>query len=344
MIYLSTNILLHKYRMIYLDQFFFNFSKTACYFDQLEQIPDKCNTVGLVFYSFNQEHIINTIEQIKPRTQKLLIVLAEPVGDIIKILTHFQHNPDIVFFGDVVLNQPRPNFYPAISWFLSPNNLYANEVWAQNLLKSLDHSDNKSFKFDCLLGHQRHHRDIVESLYQQSSFQEYFLFNYFKNKVDCGIWDRDCTEYKLTSESVHVDTKQDALYHAPLSAIIPNYIYNQSSHSIVCETTCYNDFNQFTEKIAKPILAQRIFVVFCGQWYLKNLRSLGFRTFDSIIDESYDAEPDIMLRFHQAWNQVEILCQGNSAKLRSQVRDILIYNQQHFLKNDWHQNIRCFLN
>jgi hypothetical protein len=344
MIYLSTNILLHKYSVIYLDKFFFNFSKTACYFDHLEQIPYNCNTVGLVFYSFDQEHIINTINQIKPRTQQLLIVLSEPVGDIINILTKFQHDPSIVFFGDAVLNQPLPNFYPVISWFLSPNNLYANEVWAQNLLKLLDHSDSKAFKFDCLLGNQKHHRDIVESLYQQSSFREHFLFSYFKNKVDYGIWNQDCTKYTLTTEPILVSTIQDSRYYAPLSAIIPDYIYNQSSHSIVCETTSFNSFSQFTEKVAKPILAQRIFVAFCGQWYLRNLRSLGFQTFDSIINESYDAESDIINRYQKAWAQVEYLCQQDSSKIRSQVRDILIYNQQHFLNTDWHQNTRRFIN
>jgi hypothetical protein len=331
--------------VIYLDYFFFGFTDQAHYFDHCNQIPDNCDIVGLVFYSFDRDTIINTVKQTKQHTQKLLVVIAEPVGNIVEIIEMFQHDPDITFFGDAVLNQPLTNFYPAISWFLTPTNHYAKETWAQNLLNSLNHNHDKPFKFDCLLGKQRQHRDIIDSLYQQSTVQDQILFSYFKNSVNLGVWNRDCTPYQLTSNQVLVDSTVDNVnYHAPLSAIIPDYIYNQSSHSIVCETTCFNNFSQFTEKVAKPILAQRIFVAFCGQWYLRNLRSVGFQTFDSIIDESYDSESDIMIRYQKAWAQVEYLCRSDSAQVRTQVQQILQHNQQHFLKTDWHQNIKQFLN
>lgn len=331
--------------MIYLDHFFFGFTDQACYFDHYEQIPDNCDIVGLVFYSFDRETIINTVKQIKHRTRKLLVVIAEPVGNLVEILEIFQHDPDIIFFGDAVLDQPHTNFYPAISWFLTTNNYYANETWAQNLLSSLNHDHDKPFKFDCLLGQQRRHRNMVDLLYQQSKVQDCILFNYFKTDINLGAWNRDCTQYKLTSNAVLVDSTADNInYHAPLSAILPDYIYNQSLHSIVCETTCSNMFSQFTEKVAKPMLAQRIFVAFCGQWYLRNLRSLGFQTFDSIIDESYDSEPDITIRYQKAWAQVEYLCRIDSAQARTQVQHILDHNQQHFLKTDWHHNIKQFLN
>ena len=287
--------------MIYLDHFFFGFSDRACYFGDYKQIPGNCKIVGLVFYSFNRETIINTIKQAKQQTQKLLVVLAEPVGNIVEILEIFQHDPDIIFFGDAVLNQPHTNFYTAISWFLTTNNYYAKETWAQKLLNSLNHAHDKPFKFDCLLGLQRPHRDIVDTLYQQSTVQDQVLFNYFKNNINLGVWNQVCTPDQVTADQVLVDSTADNInYHAPLSAILPDYIYNQSSHSIVCETTSYNNFSQFTEKVAKPMLAQRIFVVFCGQWYLKNLRGLGFQTFDSIIDESYDSEPDMLIRYQKA--------------------------------------------
>lgn len=334
--------MIYKYTMIYVDHFYFSLRDQVCFIDDYNQIPNGCSTVGLAFYYFDRNKIINSIQQVRPKTQRLLVVLAEPVGNIIEIIKMFQHDPGIVFFGDAVLNDPQPNFYTAISWFLGTNNFYANEFWAKQLLLSLDHSDNKPYKFDCLLGAVRPHRDVVESLYQQCSFKEQFLFTYFKKNVTQGIWNQDYSNHTLTSESTQVDKERGR--YAAISAIIPDYIYNQSSHSIVCETTCFNEFNQYTEKVAKPMLAQRIFVAFCGQWYLKNLRSLGFRTFDSIIDESYDSEPDMKRRFNKAWAQVEYLCQADSSEMRSQTRDILIHNQQHFIANDWHKHIRQLIN
>ena len=62
--------------------------------------------------------------------------------------------------------------------------------------------------------------------------------------------------------------------------------------SIVSETND-NDTDVFmTEKIWKPIIAQQVFVVHGNHLYLQKLREIGFKTFNSYFDESYDLESD----------------------------------------------------
>jgi hypothetical protein len=62
--------------------------------------------------------------------------------------------------------------------------------------------------------------------------------------------------------------------------------------SIVSETND-NDTDVFmTEKIWKPIMAQHVFVVHGNHLYLQKLREIGFKTFNSYFDESYDLEND----------------------------------------------------
>jgi len=62
--------------------------------------------------------------------------------------------------------------------------------------------------------------------------------------------------------------------------------------SIVSETND-NDTDVFmTEKIWKPIMAQHVFVVHGNHLYLQKLREIGFKTFGSYFDESYDLEND----------------------------------------------------
>jgi len=62
--------------------------------------------------------------------------------------------------------------------------------------------------------------------------------------------------------------------------------------SIVSETND-NDTDVFmTEKIWKPIMAQHVFVVHGNHLYLQKLREIGFKTFSSYFDESYDLEND----------------------------------------------------
>jgi hypothetical protein len=62
--------------------------------------------------------------------------------------------------------------------------------------------------------------------------------------------------------------------------------------SLVSETND-NDTDVFmTEKIWKPIMAQHVFVVHGNHLYLQKLREIGFKTFGSYFDESYDLEND----------------------------------------------------
>ena len=62
--------------------------------------------------------------------------------------------------------------------------------------------------------------------------------------------------------------------------------------SLVSETND-NDTDVFmTEKIWKPIMAQHVFVVHGNHLYLQKLREMGFKTFSSYFDESYDLEND----------------------------------------------------
>jgi hypothetical protein len=187
-----------------------------------------------------------------------------------------------------------------------------------------------------MLGTQKYHRDLVASHLVESQHKNEILFSYFKNDINQGIWDRDVIPVHNTWEPVTVHD----IYNVALSALIPHYIYNQSHHSIVAESTCYDQFNHVTEKVAKPMMAERIFVAFCGQYYLRSLRSLGFQTFDAIIDESYDLESDIVARFNKSWAQVEYLCSQDPIAVRKQVSHVLEHNRNHFLTTDWHSAVK----
>jgi hypothetical protein len=108
----------------------------------------------------------------------------------------------------------------------------------------------------------------------------------------------------------------------------------------VAETTTENSYNQYTEKVAKPIIAGRPFVVFAGQHYLSNLRHLGFKTFESIVDQNYDSIANLRDRMQAAWTQVEWLCEQDPEHVYRELHDVLQHNRQHFLTTDWHKAIR----
>jgi hypothetical protein len=124
-----------------------------------------------------------------------------------------------------------------------------------------------------------------------------------------------------------------------LSQIIPREIYQQTHYTLVAETQNENGFSFFTEKIAKPILAKRLFLVASGQYYLRNLRDLGFHTFGDIIDESYDHEPNADRRIKMLLKQVDYLCSQDPQDILSRAHSILEHNYYVMTHVDWQGSI-----
>jgi hypothetical protein len=111
--------------------------------------------------------------------------------------------------------------------------------------------------------------------------------------------------------------------------------YLNSYIHLVTETTYEDDKLFFTEKISKPIIGLQPFIVFSNNGYLKKLKEFGFKTFDTIIDESYDDEPDIVKRFLLTTNEVQklsVLSIDDLHKLYISALDICIYNRNHLQK------------
>ena len=101
---------------------------------------------------------------------------------------------------------------------------------------------------------------------------------------------------------------------------------------VVGETVFYDEKLHLTEKIFKPIVARRPFILVGAQGNLAYLKSYGFKTFDRWIDESYDLEPDPDKRIDMAVDQLDKLCSLSHDELISmhrEMEDILDYNFNH---------------
>jgi hypothetical protein len=125
-------------------------------------------------------------------------------------------------------------------------------------------------------------------------------------------------------------------YKISLSQVVPIKAYNQTAYSVVAETNFADDFIFHTEKIVKPILARRLFIVFGGYQYLKNLHQLGFKTFSDIIDESYDDEPDYKLRGAKICQQISYLLQQDQQQILTAIKPIVEHNYRVLMETDWY--------
>lgn len=102
---------------------------------------------------------------------------------------------------------------------------------------------------------------------------------------------------------------------------------------LVNETVFYDSKLHLTEKIFKPIVALRPFVLAAAPGNLQYLRSYGFRTFEPWIDESYDKIIDPAQRLDMISHEVAKFYRKSLTELQdiyTQMRPILEHNKRHF--------------
>lgn len=116
-----------------------------------------------------------------------------------------------------------------------------------------------------------------------------------------------------------------------------DYFFNNSYCHLVLETFFDADQSNgsfLTEKTFKPIKHGQPFVMFGPVDSLKTLNELGYRTFESVIDSSYDQIEHNTDRFLSAVEKVKLIYQ-DSKKIFDSCRDDVVYNQQLFVSSKW---------
>ena len=103
--------------------------------------------------------------------------------------------------------------------------------------------------------------------------------------------------------------------------------YIDTYFSLVTETVFHNPYSFRTEKIWKPIAMAHPWIVVANAGFYRDMRNIGFKTFNSIIDESFDSIENDLDRITRIAQVVEDLCAGNLPEFLAACRDICKYNQ-----------------
>jgi len=110
-------------------------------------------------------------------------------------------------------------------------------------------------------------------------------------------------------------------------------LFQQAFVHLVTETVYYPSNLHLTEKIFRPIVVYRPFILVGAPGNLEYLKRYGFQTFDQWWDESYDQEPDPERRLTMVVEQVERLCQLSPSELDTMYQEmlpVLQHNRSHF--------------
>lgn len=110
--------------------------------------------------------------------------------------------------------------------------------------------------------------------------------------------------------------------------------FNDVAFNLVSETNDNNNDVFMTEKIWKPVIAKQIFVVHGNYHYLKTLKELGFKTFSSVFDESYDDEYDPFKRIKKIVDVCAYLKKLDKQKIYAETEYIRQHNRDWFFKRE----------
>lgn len=86
------------------------------------------------------------------------------------------------------------------------------------------------------------------------------------------------------------------------------------------------------EKTWKPIQTKTPFLIQTSSGYLQWLRNKGFKTFNGLIDESYDLEPDLQKRTKMIADVLEDIIKNGSEQFYLACADILEHNQKRLFE------------
>jgi hypothetical protein len=126
--------------------------------------------------------------------------------------------------------------------------------------------------------------------------------------------------------------------------------YNNCGVDVVLETIFDDKRIQLTEKVLRPLACGKPFILVSTPGALDYLRSYGFKTFDSLIDESYDTIQDPVARLNaviSSMKKISSLSKDEKKFLWTKLNEICCFNREHFFSkqfmnlivNEYQQNI-----
>jgi hypothetical protein len=283
----------------------------------------------------------------KLRCKSLLLWFFYSEGDnpyrihdhIMSQAKHHHIDTDVIRFTSA--NSAAQNI-PGFSYFCDDECLYQMRNQAAPLLY---HDQPRQKKFTALVRTHKWWRATTMTRFWRKGLHRdsYFSYNYVKmldesendNPIERDLFGhlRNATKHFLANCPFRADALSDQEHNLYSTTVDPHF--SDSYFHVVLET--HMDVDQsagvfLTEKTFKPIKNCQPFVIFGAAGSIRLLKHMGYRTFDHVIDHSYDAITNTTERWNAACEEVERLCRQDLHSLLIRCKDELIWNQNLFME------------
>lgn len=194
-------------------------------------------------------------------------------------------------------------------------------------------TSNKPYKYLFLNGRYRPHRNYLLQCLQA------------ENLLESALWTNlDSTAMPVQTLPPHYEHpryQQNILSESP-NQFIKNSLfggewgeiylyaepYRDTYFSLVSETVFEYPYSLRSEKTYKPMAMGHPFIIAANRGFYRDLRNLGFQTFDHLIDESWDLVDNDETRLKRIADTVRDLCSQDLDKFQVAAEPVTKYNQQ----------------
>jgi hypothetical protein len=236
------------------------------------------------------------------------------------------HRDKLITSSITVNDHLWPCDYVFNSWHLVQTHLQNKDTYVKQ-------RDSRPYFADILLGLSKPHRNIFFDLLKENNQLENNIINLF------GIYktpfiNKSTDEIDLFFQN-KISSTTEFFKGQFASQYVSKHIQEASWISVIAETLHDNRIFFPTEKTGKALISGKPFIVLSGKHFLKNLRSIGFKTFSPIIDESYDEIDNLEERTKQAFNSFMLLQKENSNSIRQKLQSVLDHNEKCMRDKAW---------
>jgi hypothetical protein len=117
-------------------------------------------------------------------------------------------------------------------------------------------------------------------------------------------------------------------------AIVNPRCYIDTAFSVITETIYDYPYSFRTEKIWKPMIMAHPWIAVANTGYYRDLRARGFRTFDHLIDESFDSVEDPHIRIEHIVQVISDIVINGPVSFLMAAQEVCKYNQLHLREHN----------
>lgn len=269
-------------------------------------------------------------EGIKDKKGKILLIILEPIADFPQFSTFASEYKDVAFI--TLHYSPETNFF-----YTTLYDLFNNKNLEDGTPNTITYGDDQEItemqkrKYCCFLYnyHEHHERLMLASfLEKRNLLDEGYLSMRNKGRNFYNIL-KNTPKHDFISNILTFDSHDKVFDGLEKYSALKNTLFNICVEGEIA----WLGYPHVTEKVFLCAISKKPFILLSHHKALAGFKSLGFKTFDPFIDESYDTIEDPEHRIKLILSEIDRLCNMSYEELEKQVselKDILDYNYDHY--------------